>query len=615
MLAWAQSLRRDRQQGRVPVRRRVARLLRRDGDARRVHAREVRASGGVARPDQATRLHAGPRRAHGAGGRRGRLAAGGREAVRAGVQPARGATGAAAPRPGLPGGRTPAAGLQQRAEARRAVDRRLERSREPLRRGRHEHERRGSRPRGVSGERGQRGGAAGEVERLHGGVRRLDGRRDQRRDQERDEQLARRRAAVLLGRRPRRRSEAHAAPQPPEQRHRGVHHVPGGPLHAGRAGRVTQRADRARPRVVLRGLPAAAPPPGAHGDFQRAVQRHGDLHAGQVHAPHQREPDDAVRSGAADASGRQRVRHAGGRGAAAASGQRPADRPIRYPGPHGQLERVGQRGLARLAPVLRHRAGRILRREREAEQRPRGATLRLRPVEHRAARRPRVAAARDRLHQRALDRGWLGARSPAGRPGGCDVVPAPRGRAHPQGRRPGGVGVHGPGPEPGAEQRDPAMEPRLARPAGAVRLLLRLEQHHRPPPRCVLPGPGRRQHAGDLRAGRVDDWPAPDGERRAALGARDGAVLRARGRGRAADHRVRVRGQDRAAARPGVGCARRWPLEGLRQLGRLLRHLQVQPVHGVRRAPHADLLLHTGHLRLAHARGCAAAARPRARGS
>ena len=91
--------------------------------------------------------------------------------------------------------------------------------------------------------------------------------------------------------------------------------------------------------------------------------------------------------------------------------------------------------------------------------------------------------------------------------------------------------------------------------------------------------------------------------------ARAGSVLCSRpGRGRrdAAGHRPRVRFQGQAGAARGLRLRhqRRRPLEGVRLVGRVLRHLQARTAARIVRRRQVDrVLLHARHLQLADARG------------
>ena len=103
----------------------------------------------------------------------------------------------------------------------------------------------------------------------------------------------------------------------------------------------------------------------------------------------------------------------------------------------------------------------------------------------------------------------------------------------------------------------------------------------------------RRRHRVEqrrpVRAGRVDAQPQADTEPRRADRARGRAVLPSRQPRR----RLRLRRQDCAARRVCLGRQRRQPVEGLRQLGRLLRPDEAdrRPRH-VRRRQLDELLLH-----------------------
>ena len=141
-------------------------------------------------------------------------------------------------------------GRQPGSQARRPVDRRRERRRESLHHRRHRDDEPGQRPVGQEPDRRLRGRSPGEVERLHGGVRRRDGRRDQRHHQERRQQLARQWTALLPRRQPERRQRSRAGKHrfdaldrasdtPPQARERArgrVHHLSGRQADARRAG-------------------------------------------------------------------------------------------------------------------------------------------------------------------------------------------------------------------------------------------------------------------------------------------------------------------------------------------------------------------------------------------
>ena len=89
---------------------------------------------------------------------------------------------------------------QPGSQARRPLDRRRERRREPLHHRRHRDDRPAGRHLGQERHRRLRRRSPGQVERLHRGVRRRHGWRHQRHHQERHERLARQRAVQLAGR-------------------------------------------------------------------------------------------------------------------------------------------------------------------------------------------------------------------------------------------------------------------------------------------------------------------------------------------------------------------------------------------------------------------------------
>ena len=92
---------------------------------------------------------------------------------------------------------TQAPGANQESEARWSLDRRRERRREPLHHRRHRDDQPAERHLGQEPDRRLRRRSAGQVERLHGRVRRRHGRRHQRRHQERLERLPRHRRVQL----------------------------------------------------------------------------------------------------------------------------------------------------------------------------------------------------------------------------------------------------------------------------------------------------------------------------------------------------------------------------------------------------------------------------------
>ena len=129
------------------------------------------------------------------------------QAERAADQHPRRAGRAAAEGPRLHDARHAGAGRQPGSEARRPLDRRRERRREPLHHRRHRDDQPAERPLGQEPDRRLRRRGPGQVERLHGGVRRRDRRRDQRHHQERHQRLPRQRAVQLPGQQPRRRRQ------------------------------------------------------------------------------------------------------------------------------------------------------------------------------------------------------------------------------------------------------------------------------------------------------------------------------------------------------------------------------------------------------------------------
>ena len=124
---------------------------------------------------------------------------------------------------------------------------------------------------------------------------------------------------------------------------------------------------------------------------------------------------------------------------------------------------------------------------------------------------------------------------------------------------------------------DPVLlGPGLLRPAGYLRLLPAREQRRSPQPRAHHAGRGERQQPGVLPPGRLDDRrtahapPGPSHRERA-------RAVPARRPSRPGErHAVRVRRQAGAPAGLRLGRHRRREDEGLRLLGRLLRHHEAR---------------------------------------
>ncbi len=133
------------------------------------------------------------RRRRGDGLGHGRVAAHRHQAERAAVRNPRRADRTAAARARLHVAGHPGAWRERRGEAGWSLDRRRQRRREPLHHRRHRDDDLQDGTSGKNRHRRLRRRSAGQVERLHGGVRRRDGRRHQRRDQERHERLPRHR--------------------------------------------------------------------------------------------------------------------------------------------------------------------------------------------------------------------------------------------------------------------------------------------------------------------------------------------------------------------------------------------------------------------------------------
>ena len=149
--------------------------------------------------DQVRRLLPGDREPdRGSDGHRG-IADRRREIERARRQHPCRADRAPAAQPGLPVPGRPGARRQPGVQVERHHDRWLLRRREPVHHRRHRNNRPDRWLVGQGPARGFRRRGAGQVHRLSGGIRRVDGWRHQRPDQERDEQLERRPARPLPG--------------------------------------------------------------------------------------------------------------------------------------------------------------------------------------------------------------------------------------------------------------------------------------------------------------------------------------------------------------------------------------------------------------------------------
>ena len=105
------------------------------------------------------------------------------------------------------------------------LDRRRQRRREPLHHRRHRDDQSADRPLGQEPDRRLRRGSPGQVERLHGRVRRRPRRRHQRGHQERHQRVQRHGALQLPGQLDGRQPPADAAPEPDQLRHRRIHHL------------------------------------------------------------------------------------------------------------------------------------------------------------------------------------------------------------------------------------------------------------------------------------------------------------------------------------------------------------------------------------------------------
>ncbi len=153
---------------------------------------------------------------------------------------------------------TQAPGANQEVEARWHLDRRREREREPLHHRWHRDDQPAERPLRQEPDRRLRRRSAGQVERLHGRVRRRHGRRHQRDHQERLERVPRLRPLLHPGLRYDRRVDADAAAEAGQLARSRVHHLSRGQQHADRTRLLARWSDRRQPGVVLRRLPAGA---------------------------------------------------------------------------------------------------------------------------------------------------------------------------------------------------------------------------------------------------------------------------------------------------------------------------------------------------------------------
>ena len=278
----------------------------------------------------------------------------------------------------------------------------------------------------------------------------------------------------------------------------------------------------------------------------------------------------------------------GRRRAVAARGHGGARHALRHQDHQAQLVAVGHGRLHRVEQPELRAARRVLLPGHLRGGPAAGAALPVPQLEPGPRRRAGRAAAPGGLRELGAERRDAAGRVHARRPAGGRQLVLRRGRTAPaEGRRPvlppGQHGRRGRDRQP----RAAALRPRSRGRARRVRPLPGAQL--RPgEPEARLHHAGRRderQHR-PVPAGLVDARPALHGERRPAHRARAGAVVRHRCRLPRDGHRVRLRAEAGAAPRLRLGPGGQRQVEGVRQLGALLRHHRLEMPRGSFGADH-----------------------------